>query len=84
LPGKLQPGRGLPEEITLTEMPMPGKSEFGRDASNLRAPITHDELREVIEEGAWLRARRAGRLRCSEDDWAAAEAEILRRLGAES
>ena len=63
---------------------MPSRSEPGRDASNLRAPITHNELREVIEESAWLRARRSGRAHWSEDDWVAAEAEVLRRLGNES
>jgi hypothetical protein len=63
---------------------MPEKAQVGRDTSNLRAPLTHNELRELIEERAWLRARRAGRRRWTTEDWATAEAEVLRRLGAET
>lgn len=66
---------------------MPEKVEFRPrpDASTPHPPIlTPEELRELIEERAWLRARRAGRGQWTPEDWAAAHEEVRRRLGAES
>jgi hypothetical protein len=50
-------------------------------SSNTRAEVTEAELREIIDEEAWLRARRDGRPRCTFQDRADAEASVLSRLG---
>jgi hypothetical protein len=60
---------------------MPGKPQSHEFASNPRAGITELELRELIDETAWLRARRRGREECTREDWSKAEAEVLARLG---
>jgi len=53
------------------------------ESSNPRAGVTELELRELIDEEAWLRARRSGRARSTSEDRAEAEAAVMRRLGAE-
>jgi hypothetical protein len=50
--------------------------------SNLRAEISHEELRGQIAAAAYYRAQRRGFASgCEERDWIEAEAEVMTRLG---
>jgi hypothetical protein len=50
--------------------------------SNLRAGLTHEEIRGLIAEAAYLRAKRRGFAPGHDaEDWVAAEAEVMTRLG---
>ena len=50
-----------------------------------RVEITADELRKLVEEAAYYRAKQRGFEPGHEvEDWVQAEAEVLRRIGAES
>lgn len=50
-----------------------------------RVEITSDELRKLVEEAAYYRAKQRGFAPGHEvEDWVQAEAEVLRRIGADS
>ena len=52
--------------------------------NNARAQITQDELRKLVSEAAYYRAKQRGFTPGhEEDDWIQAEAEVLRRIGAD-
>jgi hypothetical protein len=54
---------------------------LGNDA---RIQITQDELRKLVSEAAYYRAKQRGFTPGhEEDDWIQAEAEVLRRIGAD-
>ena len=74
MPIKSEPGAGAPRRLSREQASREG-------SSNVRAPVTPGELRELIEETALLRARRRGRRRWTASEWAEAEAEVQRRLG---
>lgn len=51
---------------------------------NARAEISPDELRKLVSEAAYYRAKRRGFKPGHEvEDWVQAEAEVLGRIGAE-
>ena len=51
-------------------------------ASELRSPPSHDEIRGLIAEAAYHRARQRGFAPGRElQDWIEAEAEVMTRLG---
>ena len=56
---------------------------FGNPVNNsARADISPDELRKLISEAAYFRAKQRGFAPGHEDeDWIQAEAEVMRRLG---
>jgi hypothetical protein len=56
---------------------------FGSPVNNsARADISPDELRKLISEAAYFRAKQRGFAPGHEDeDWIQAEAEVMRRLG---
>ena len=55
------------------------KSSIG---SNARAEVSPDELRKLVSEAAYYRAKQRGFTPGHEmDDWIQAEAEVLRRIG---
>ena len=54
---------------------------LGNDA---RVQISQDELRKLVSEAAYYRAKQRGFTPGhEEDDWIQAEAEVLRRIGAD-
>jgi hypothetical protein len=49
-----------------------------------RVQLTQDELRKLVSEAAYYRAKQRGFTPGhEEDDWIQAEAEVLRRIGAD-
>jgi hypothetical protein len=66
---------GAPRRMVSEQRVEPG-------ASNARAEISNEELRALIEEAAYYRAQKRGFApgRAIED-WIAAEAEVMTRLG---
>ena len=51
-------------------------------ATELRAPLTHEEIRALIAEAAYHRARERGFAPGHElEDWIEAEAQVMTRLG---
>lgn len=53
-------------------------------SSNARAELSPDELRKLVSEAAYYRAKQRGFTPGHEmDDWIQAEAEVLRRIGAD-
>jgi hypothetical protein len=51
-------------------------------ASELRAPLSDEEIRQLITQAAYYRARRRGFAPGHEfEDWIEAEAEVMTRLG---
>ena len=53
-------------------------------SSNARAEMSPDELRKLVSEAAYYRAKQRGFTPGHEmEDWVQAEAEVLRRIGAE-
>jgi hypothetical protein len=61
------------------------KSSIGSSiGSNARAQVSPDELRKLVSEAAYYRAKQRGFTPGQEaDDWIQAEAEVLRRIGAD-
>ena len=52
--------------------------------NNARVEISQDELRKLVSEAAYYRAKQRGFTPGQEeDDWIQAEAEVLRRIGAD-
>ena len=52
--------------------------------NNARAEISQDELRKLVSEAAYYRAKQRGFTPGhEEEDWIQAEAEVLRRIGAD-
>jgi len=52
--------------------------------SNARAEMSPDELRKLVSEAAYYRAKQRGFTPGHEmEDWIQAEAEVLRRIGAQ-
>ena len=57
------------------------RSSFG---ANARAEVSPDELRKLVSEAAYYRAKQRGFTPGHEtEDWIQAEAEVLRRIGAQ-
>lgn len=53
-------------------------------SGNARAELSPDELRKLVSEAAYYRAKQRGFTPGHEmDDWIQAEAEVLRRIGAQ-
>ena len=53
-------------------------------SSNARAEVSADELRKLVSEAAYYRAKQRGFTPGHEmEDWIQAEAEVLRRIGAD-
>ena len=53
-------------------------------SSNARAEMSPDELRKLVSEAAYYRAKQRGFTPGHEmEDWVQAEAEVLRRIGAD-
>jgi hypothetical protein len=53
-------------------------------AAHARAEISKDELRQLVSEAAYYRAKQRGFTPGHEvEDWVQAEAEVLRRIGAD-
>jgi len=53
-------------------------------SSNARAEVSPDELRKLVSEAAYYRAKQRGFTPGHEmEDWIQAEAEVLRRIGAD-
>ena len=51
-------------------------------SSNARAEVSPDELRKLVSEAAYYRAKQRGFTPGHEmEDWIQAEAEVLRRIG---
>jgi hypothetical protein len=51
-------------------------------ASELRAPLTHDEVQALIRQAAYYRALKRGFAPGHElEDWVEAEAEVMMKLG---
>ncbi len=63
------------------------KNEAKTDLSfgnNARAELSQDELRKLVSEAAYYRAKQRGFTPGhEEEDWIQAEAEVLRRIGAD-
>jgi hypothetical protein len=52
--------------------------------NNARAELSQDELRKLVSEAAYYRAKQRGFTPGhEEEDWIQAEAEVLRRIGAD-
>ena len=70
------PPKAAPKETAKAAKP----SAFN---SNARADISPDELRKLISEAAYYRAKHRGFAPGhEEEDWVQAEAEVMRRVGA--
>ena len=72
-----------PSSRTRTTKTPPSKPQasFGADA---RAEVSADEVRKLIAEAAYYRAKKRGFTPGHEvEDWVQAEAEVLRRIGAD-
>jgi hypothetical protein len=53
-------------------------------SSNARVEVSPDELRKLVSEAAYYRAKQRGFTPGHEmEDWVQAEAEVLRRIGAD-
>jgi len=66
---------GAPRRLTTEQREAPLASE-------LRAPPTDDEIRALVAEAAYERARKRGFAPGHEfEDWLEAEAEVMTRLG---
>jgi hypothetical protein len=66
---------GAPRQLTTEQREAPLASE-------LRAPLTDDEIRALVAEAAYERARNRGFAPGHEfADWLEAEAEVMTRLG---
>jgi hypothetical protein len=53
-------------------------------SGNARAEVSPDELRKLVSEAAYYRAKQRGFTPGHEmEDWIQAEAEVLRRIGAQ-
>ena len=74
--------RPAPAKAPRTTQPAPGmKSTI---SGNARAEVSPDELRKLVSEAAYYRAKQRGFTPGHEmEDWIQAEAEVLRRIGAE-
>ena len=56
----------------------------GSISSNARVEVSPDELRKLVSEAAYYRAKQRGFTPGHEmEDWVQAEAEVLRRIGAD-
>ncbi len=72
-----------PSSRTRTTKTAPSKPQasFGADA---RAEVSAEEVRKLIAEAAYYRAKKRGFTPGHEvEDWVQAEAEVLRRIGAD-
>jgi Protein of unknown function (DUF2934) len=70
-----------PKARTKTRTAEPQASPFGAHA---RAEVSADEVRKLIAEAAYYRAKKRGFTPCHEvEDWVQAEAEVLSRIGAD-
>lgn len=73
------------------ERPAPAKapktssvSSKPKTEANTRVELSRDELRKLVSEAAYYRAKQRGFTPGhEEDDWIQAEAEVLRRIGAD-
>ncbi len=73
------------------ERPAPAKTPRTRTAkaqpsfgTNTRAEVSAEEVRRLIAEAAYYRAKKRGFTPGHEvEDWVQAEAEVLRRIGAD-
>jgi hypothetical protein len=66
---------GAPRKLTTEQREAPLASE-------LRASLTDDEIRALVAEAAYQRARKRGFAPGHEfEDWLEAEAEVMTRLG---
>jgi hypothetical protein len=74
------PERQAPAKATKTRTTEP-QASFGAHA---RAEVSADEVRKLIAEAAYYRAKKRGFTPGHEvEDWVQAEAEVLRRIGAD-
>ena len=72
------------------ERPAPAKAPKSRTVKtqttfggNARADLSPDEVRKLVSEAAYYRAKQRGfKPGHEEEDWIQAEAEVLRRIGA--
>jgi hypothetical protein len=68
-----------PKTAPKTAKPAAKPSAFN---GNARADVSHDELRKLISEAAYYRAKQRGFAPGHElEDWIQAEAEVMRRVG---
>jgi hypothetical protein len=77
------PAKPAPKKASSkTAAPMPQKTPTSPNFnSNARADISAEELRRLIAEAAYYRAKQRGFAPGHElEDWIAAEAEVIRRL----
>ena len=74
--------RPAPAKAPKTTQPAPGRKSS--ISSNARAEVSPDELRKLVSEAAYYRAKQRGFSPGHEmEDWIQAEAEVLRRIGAD-
>jgi len=74
------PAKAPRTRTTKTEASKP-QASFGAAA---RAEVSADEVRKLIAEAAYYRAKKRGFTPGHEvEDWVQAEAEVLRRIGAD-
>ena len=72
--------RPAPPRRTPSKAPAKAAESF---SSHARAEISADELRKLISEAAYYRAKQRGFTPGHEvEDWVQAEAEVMRRIGA--
>jgi len=74
--------RPAPAKAPRTARPAPGMRST--ISGNARADMSPDELRKLVSEAAYYRAKQRGFTPGHEmEDWIQAEAEVLRRIGAQ-
>ena len=63
--------------------PEPSRQTHGPFGAHARAEVSPEEVRKLIAEAAYYRAKKRGFTPGHEvEDWVQAEAEVLRRIGA--